>query len=225
MKPASIRFNVWKILTIIAVLAATAAAPGQPADSTVPIKFENVPITTAINTLARLCGLNYILDSKLSGSFLDADGKPVPEPMVSISSTDLTAKEALTKLLKEHGLRLIDNPDTSITVIGYPNRIVNPVDASLLGGDTNQLGRIVFHDVPLDEALKNLVQKAHINATLDSTLPSHSDPAGKFHPAPSVSVHWENVTARQAIIALCENYHLAIVKDSTTGTICIKPRD
>ena len=69
MKPISILFSVWKILSIVSILAATAVAFGQPADtsnSASPIQINNVPITSAIDSLARLSGINYILDSKLS---------------------------------------------------------------------------------------------------------------------------------------------------------------
>ncbi len=38
------------------------------------------------------------------------------------------------------------------------------------------------------------------------------------------SIHWENLTAKQALIAICQNFDLDIVKDDTTGDIEIKPK-
>ena len=180
----------------------------------------------AIGSLARLSGINYILDSKLSGPFLNAEGKPVPEPTVTINSTDLTYKKALEKTLKEHDLYLVEDPATSIAVIGWTNRIANQVDGNLLDSDTNQPVTVRFQDVPLDEALNNLIQRAHIHAALDPKVSAYVDPTNhKFHTPPAISVHWENVTARQALIALCENYNLTLVKDSMTGGVRIKPKD
>jgi hypothetical protein len=42
---------------------------------------------------------------------------------------------------------------------------------------------------------------------------------------PSVSGRWNKVTARQAIVALCVNYDMMIVKDAAGGGVTIKPRD
>ena len=41
----------------------------------------------------------------------------------------------------------------------------------------------------------------------------------------TVSIGWQNLTAKQAIDALCEAYDLVIVKDATTGVVSIKHRD
>jgi len=75
----------------------------------------------------------------------------------------------------------------------------------------------------------DLIERDHINLILDPKVSSYvdsNDPTDhKFHNAPSVSIHWNNVTPKQAIVALCENYDLVIVKDSTTGVIRIKPKD
>ena len=222
MKPTSVRFKVSKILSIVIILAAV-GAPGQPNNSTIPIKFENVPVTTAINSLARLAEVNYLFDPK---SLAKLDGSGIPEPTITANWTDLTAKQALDKVLKDYGLYLVEVPVTSISEITVTNRIANPVDASLLGSDTNQVVPIVFEFVPLDEALKNLIQKAQINASLDPKF------LGSFKAATSspaelitVSIHWEKVIARQAIIALCENYGLTIVKDPATGGVQIKRKE
>jgi hypothetical protein len=130
-------------------------------------------------------------------------------------------------VLKENGLVLIEDKLTTVARITGTNQIANIVDASLLGSDTNNLvSEIRFQDAPIDIALEDLIKKDHINIVLDPKLSGYVDPAdNKFHSEPSVSIHWENVTSRQAIVALCENYDLVIVKDSATGVIQIKPKD
>ncbi len=199
----------------------------QSTNSTVPIQFEDVPIKMAIGTLAGVAKINYLLDPQYTNSFVKTDGSTVPEPTITVNLTNLTAMQALTKILKEHNLSLVEDPVTSIAEIKVTNRISNPVDATLLDSGANgTIPVISFYDVPLDEALKNLVQRANVTASLDPKLSDSFDPAThRVVQLPTVYVRWENVTARQAIIALCKNYNLTIVKDQATGVIRIKPKD
>jgi hypothetical protein len=81
-------------------------------------------------------------------------------------------------------------------------------------------------DVPLDSVLKSLIKQGHINAVLDPKVSDYVDPTDHtVHNAPLVSLHWENITIKQAIVALCKHYDLVIVKDSATSGACIKPKD
>ncbi len=75
--------------------------------SELPITFQDVPITTAIETLARLAGINYLLDPKISYGQPDATGKITPEPTLSIHWEKVTARQALAAVLDNYGLQLI----------------------------------------------------------------------------------------------------------------------
>ena len=84
----------------------------------------------------------------------------------------------------------------------------------------------MFQDVPLDIALNTLIRLVDIVVTLDPKVSDYVDPiSNELHTQPTVTLHWQNVTARQAIIALCENYDLVIVKDAATGAVRIKPKE
>jgi hypothetical protein len=48
------------------------------------IQFQDVPITTAIENLARQAGINYLLDPKIGYGQPDANGQVKPEPTLSI---------------------------------------------------------------------------------------------------------------------------------------------
>ena len=227
MKTTQACFRLWTAVPIAILLVVNVTTHGQSADDAnaiTPIRFENVPITTAIESLARLARINYLLDPKFSNSFFKADGTAVLEPTITTNWTGMTAKQMLAELLKENGLFLVEDPVTAIAEISRTNRITNPVDAKLLGSDTNQVTSIVFQDASLDIALNTLIRLAHIDVTLDPKVVF--DPISHMiHPQPTVSIRWENVTARQAIIALCENYDLVIVKDAATGAVQIKLKE
>jgi type II secretory pathway component GspD/PulD (secretin) len=79
-----------------------------------PIQFQDVPITTAIESLARLAGINYLLDPKIGYGQPDADGHIKPEPTLSIRWDNVTAEQALVALLDNYGLQLAQNPKTKI---------------------------------------------------------------------------------------------------------------
>ena len=226
MKTTQACFRLWATVPIAILLAVNVTSHGQSADAakaTMPIKLESVPVTAVVETLARLGGINYLLDPKL---FVAADGSPVPEPTITTNWTHITAKQGLSEVLKEQGLFLVEDPVTSIARIGWTNRITNPVDAKLLGSDTNQTMPIAFQDVPLDEALNTLIRLADIVVTLDPKVSDYVDPVSHMiHSQPTVSARWAHVTARQGIIALCENYDLVIVKDAATGAVRIKLKE
>jgi hypothetical protein len=231
MKANPARFHPLAALLIATFLACTIKVSGQPVDDAnivLPkIQMKGVPITTAIDNLARTAGIKYLIDPKFSNSFVKPDGSMVPEPTITTNWVDLTAKQALEKVLKENGLVMIEDPLTSVTRITYPNQSPTPVDASLLGTDTNDVQReIVFQSVPLDSALNELIKKAHFDVALDSNLSNAVDPVTHMWVLlPTLDLHWRNITARQAIIALCKNYSLVIVKDPATGAVQIKRKD
>ena len=101
---------------------APAAAPtgssAAPGDSIPLIQFQDVPLTTAIENLARQAGLNYILDPKVPFGQPDAaTGKITPQPSISVRWEKLTSEQALAALLNVHGLQLVEDPKTKVTTI------------------------------------------------------------------------------------------------------------
>jgi len=233
-------------------------APGQvarPSDSTtnqIPlIQFTDVPITTGIENLARQAGLNYLLQPGLYT--YQPGGGPNPEPMVSVTWKNITARDALDRLCYEHDLKLVDDPYTHIvriTRLGEPKYFI---DGRVLGLSTNQpdlelkgvIPLILFSDVPLDTVLMNLIKQSGRPIELSSNLLEHVEqytPTNGmvtfnlklvyvgaernlwFRPMPELSVRWENVTAEQCVIALCEAYDLELITNTATGNLQITPR-
>lgn len=215
------------------------------------IQLSDVPITTAIENLARQASINYMIDPELCRLW-DASA----EPVLSFRLENVTAGNVLNRLLNVHNLVLMDDPVAHVARIARSDEPASVVDASLLGVDTNKpvsstseiIPLIQFQDVPLDLALAHLICQSAINIELDSRLidsddtwnfmktngiAAINDDASKareprrkwFDPMPVISIRWEDITARQAIVALCENYDLIITRDDTTGIIQIKPKE
>jgi type II secretory pathway component GspD/PulD (secretin) len=73
---------------------------------------------------------------------------------------------------------------------------------------------IQFEDVPLDTAIENLARQAGINYLIDPKIGyGQPDQNGQIKQWPTLSIRWENVTARQALLALLDNYTLQLVED------------
>ena len=97
---------------------ASAAKP-QPSElPSIPlIQFQDVPITTAIENLARQAGINYLIDPKIGYGQPDQNGQIKAEPTLSIRWENVTAEQALMALLDNYGLQLSEDRKTQIARI------------------------------------------------------------------------------------------------------------
>jgi hypothetical protein len=229
MKSNLIALPLAMLIAVALFLGAASAADGQSAEIIPLMQFSNVPLPAVIQNLCRQARINYLIDPMLFGLPNDAHGNVVPAPTVTLIWTNLTAQDAVARLLKEHNLVMIQDQFTTVAFITSTNHAANVVDASLLDSTNLAVPMIFFEDVPLDQGLKQLVDQNHLNVVLDPKVSDYvdsTDPmAVKFHSPPTVSLRWENLTAKQAIVALCENYDLVIIKDPVTGAVRIKPKN
>lgn len=102
--------------------AAAPAAQPAPANGVITsnaviplIVMDDVPLTDAIKNLARQAGLNYMLDPKIAYGQVGPDGKPIPQPSVSIRWENITAEQALNALLNNYSLQMMEDPKTRIS--------------------------------------------------------------------------------------------------------------
>jgi type II secretory pathway component GspD/PulD (secretin) len=105
----------------VVVVAEEASAPtnaAAPEIASIPlIQFQEVPITTAIENLARQANINYLLDPKIAYGQPDANGQVKPEPTLSIRWENITPEHALVALLDNYGLQMISDSKTKIVRI------------------------------------------------------------------------------------------------------------
>jgi type II secretory pathway component GspD/PulD (secretin) len=97
--------------------AARPASPAQPGAVIPLIVMDDVPLTDAIRNLARQAGLNYLLDPTIGFGQIGPDGKPMPQPSVSIRWENITAEQALNALLNNYTLQLVEDPKSKIARI------------------------------------------------------------------------------------------------------------
>ena len=76
-------------------------------------------------------------------------------------------------------------------------------------------------DVPLKRAIEQVARAAKLNYTIDPNVKS-VDSKGK---PIRVTIRWKNVTARQALLALLDNFDLVLIEDSKSGIARILPKE
>jgi type II secretory pathway component GspD/PulD (secretin) len=91
------------------------AVTGAPVTTSIPlVQFQDVPLTTAIENLARQANINYLLDPKIAYGQPDVNGQVKAEPNLSIRWENITAEHALEALLDNYGLQLVPDLKTKI---------------------------------------------------------------------------------------------------------------
>jgi hypothetical protein len=88
---------------IVFLTTAHAAVPSANEEVIPFIEMRDVPLTEALQQLARKARLNVILDPRLSQA-------PYSTTTVSVRWEKVTAQEALIALLENHGLALVHAP-------------------------------------------------------------------------------------------------------------------
>ena len=81
------------------------------------IRFQDIPITSVIENLARQAGINYLMDPKIGYGQPDQNGTIKPEPSLSLRWENITPEQALLAVLDNYGLQLIVDPKTKIAKI------------------------------------------------------------------------------------------------------------
>ena len=183
------------------------------------IAIGDVPLTCVIQNVARRMDLNVIFDPHVPGSAF-GPGRDIPEPTVIKRWTNITASEALRIILKENQLILVSNPVTRVARVAPGHIAIRPVPEHVLGMDseTNKpVPLVVIDDVPLLDAIKHTAKLLGLSVTFD---PEVSD---TFTPdCAVVRVRWENLTSRQVLAALLDNYGLVMREDPSTATMRIR---
>jgi len=82
------------------------------------------------------------------------------------------------------------------------------------------LPRFDMKAVPLKSAIERTAQAAKLNYTIDPNVKSVDSKGDPIR----VTIGWKNVTARQALLALLDNFGLVLVEDSKTGIARILPK-
>ena len=193
------------------LLAITCGLPmrSTAAEEIVPlIVIDQVPLSDTIKNLVRQCEFtNVIFDPRVPGSSF-GPGRLLPQPAVSVRLTNISAQAALREVLKQHKLKMVTNPATTVTRIAPIATMVEPVRAEEAGSKTNKVvPLLVMDEVPMLDGLNALGKEAGLYLTFDPKLQ-----APEFTGQGTLRLRWENITARQALAALMDNYYLTLTE-------------
>ena len=71
------------------------------------VTLEEASLPDAIKTLARQANINFQFDPKVLAGRVGTDGKPIPQPQVTVRWENITALQALMAVLDNHDLHLV----------------------------------------------------------------------------------------------------------------------
>jgi hypothetical protein len=183
------------------------------------VTIDNVPLTDAIRALTRMAGVNHILDPHLSDSDKDL--------LVNVRWTNITAESAADKLFKIHRLQGVYSPATKVMRVASAKENIQPVRTNNVFSATNDLIPVLaVKGIALNELIRSLSVRARIKVVMDPEmlLPASGSPGKKLREC-EVSLHWENLTAGQAMAALLDNYDLMLVPNSDRSSYTVKPKE
>jgi len=107
-------------------VATPAGSSSQPGAVIPIIVMDEAKLTDAIRNLARMAGINYLLDPATGFNQLGPDGKLKPEPTVSIRWENVTAEQALQALLNNYQLQSVEDPKSRIVRITNKDPLAPP---------------------------------------------------------------------------------------------------
>ncbi|HTJ00726.1 MAG TPA: hypothetical protein VL527_17725 [Dongiaceae bacterium] len=167
------------------------------------IQMVDVPLGEAIKNLAREAKLNIIIDPKITDASRIKTGNTNLEAPVNLRWEDLSAKQALARLLEERKLFLVRNPQIGVAKIGLTNAPPRTFNSELLDASGEIIPLIEMRDVPLKIALNALAEKSKLK------LEFVGKPEGLSGEV-FVNVRFEELIATQALAAICDQYDLQI---------------
>ena len=185
--------------------------------------MDDIRLSDAIRNLTAQMGINCILDPRVPGSDI-GPGRSLPDPEIKGRWKNESAGDVLTTLLKQHKLMMVTNPATTVARIVPANQAVKPVSPSEVGMDSNGvLPTLRISNVRLVDAIKAIASRAHLVVSFDTMFSSSA--LGRDDG--EISIRWENITARQALAAILDNYELVMTEGSANAParITLKTQD
>ncbi len=170
-----------------------------------------VALADAIKILARAANINILIDPK------------APNPTLGLTRfTNVTALDALDRLLETNNLVLIADPRTEVSRITLQDPIAKagfyrttrsvPLPKPAGSAEGMNGSQIHLSEAPMLDQVRTLASMADLTLVYDPRLLSAGvDKAGKLIPKLLGPVQFENVTPQQALEAILANENLALV--------------
>ena len=192
----------------------TNAVPPNSLNQIPLIEFEDVPITVALENLARQAGFNYILDPQIGYNQPNENGQIKPEPTISVRWVNIMAEQAFATICKNYGFTTVKDTNADVVFVRQKAHDLKFMDSSFYANDTNIIPVVEFTGMPMVEALKGLAKQARIKCIFGTRIENVE---------PGLSIRWQNITATQAFAAVCENYDLNAYRFPNSSDVDVEP--
>lgn len=220
-----------------AAQAAAAPAAADPGGDVLPFVAldADFPLFEALNNVAQNAGVSFTLAPELIGPN-NTPADILRQPMGAFRVENVTARQALERLVNQKGLVLGTKPGSASVFLGTPqSELTSIFGAPAEGGDLakaaaeEQLQMDAFLDpnkeIPLLTAIQMLARLAKINVMIDPRLKSGGvrQVGTNIVELPPVATNtvvistYGGVSSRQILDAVLNNYGLTMLQDRNTG--------
>jgi len=98
------------------------------------------------------------------------------------------------------------------------NAGVSPAATNLIRVETNgPIPLLRIEERSLQDAIKSIARRARLKVTFDPAFTA----SRWARDNEIISIRWQNITARQALAALLDNFDLIMIEDVTTNSVSI----
>lgn len=189
------------------------------------VAMTNVPLSRGIRRLLRQSRMQADIDLRLKKTWrmTDAQGRHILDPAVNFRWTNLTARAALRRLLRDHHLAMEEEPASMHLLITYADSLNASGNKGWFNGGANKTNLIQFRNVPIRVAFDNLSRAGGFNYAFDREIGyGEMDWYGNIIPEPSVTMTVNEAAPRQVFAALCAQHRLDLTRDPQTGIVFVR---
>lgn len=186
------------------------------------VLVDEVPLRDTVRNLARQMKFNLIFDPCVPGSYYGA-GRKIREPEVSFRFQNRSVEEVFSYVLNKYQLVVVTNPATTVGRIVPQRHRVKPIPMSPALSGTNRIEPVIhLNGITLTKAIETLARSSGLKVVFDrSYLKSEYG-----QNLTTESHHWTNITPKQALAAILDNYDLAMNEETSgVGRIVLKARE
>jgi hypothetical protein len=222
MIPASLAMRMWVSIFRRAILAWLAAglfqvttARSHAQGALVDVELAELPVTDALNLLARQAGLDVQIDESLEKTGVRTDKLPWGPPQLKLQLKQVTADQVLESVVGAYGLVMDKSRGTGLIKLrfaqkeelvfkGSPRLLPDPLK------DQRKVPLLVFDEVPVLMVVQTLALQSRLNLLPSHELVTGSNTQGVAWQDAMITLKIRNVTPQQALEAVLEASGLVV---------------
>ncbi len=181
----------------------------------IDVELANLPVTDALNLVARQAGLELQVDEELEKPGMRPDKLPWAPPGIQLKLKQVSADQVLESMAGAYGLVLDKSPGISLLKLRFARsgELVFKREVRLLPDpekDQRKVGLLFFDEAPLLQVLQTLALQSRLNLVPSHELMVGTNAQGVAWQEVFITLKIRNVTPQQALEAALDASGLVV---------------